>query len=296
LAPVATKGALQGFSPEFISFFRLAVAAMFFHALAGQGAKWLVADAWIWLAGVALGADFVLYNYGLQRTLANVAGLVINVGFAVWLLGERLTMQRLLGSAVTLGGVLHVTANGLRASDLTAAGPAFGNILVMAAGVSWSLFAVAQRRAHQGQELFHRLTPIFSVAALTTAPALLRPHAWVMSGGVTSTLMLGILTTLCTGLVYLTYARAQDLIDVSVLAILLCTIPVFAILFAAVLLDEPLSSRLLTGAVLVVSGIGIIAAEKGMVPEAPALLNDQSPSVATANGHRPRTANSQLDS
>src|SRR5206468_2154616 len=79
LTPAATKVALEGFSPELLGFLRLAIAAALFRVLAGNGARWFVSDVWIWTAGAGLGADFLLYNYGLQRTTANVAGLVINV-------------------------------------------------------------------------------------------------------------------------------------------------------------------------------------------------------------------------
>src|SRR5215467_4722304 len=94
--PVATKAALEGFTPEFLGFVRLAVAALLFRLLGRSGARWFVADVWIWLAGAGLGADFLLYNYGVQRTAANVTGLVINIellttiAFAVWILGEQL--------------------------------------------------------------------------------------------------------------------------------------------------------------------------------------------------------------
>ena len=147
LAPVATKVALQGFSPECIGCVRLAVAALLFRVLAGPGARLLVADFWIWLAGAALGADFIFYNYGLQRTSASVAGLVINVemvstiAFAIWLLGERITAHRVVRSIVTLGGVIVVTLDAPKLATLTSAERMIGNLLVMAAGVSWSLFA-----------------------------------------------------------------------------------------------------------------------------------------------------------
>src|SRR5579883_2057449 len=102
LTPVATKVALDGFSPEFLCFVRLILAAVIFRILAGRGARWFVPDKWTWLAGVGLGADFFLYNYGVQRTAASVAGLVINIEvlstivFAVWILGERLNARRVL--------------------------------------------------------------------------------------------------------------------------------------------------------------------------------------------------------
>ncbi len=90
--PVATKAALEGFTPEFLSFVRLAIAAVIFRVLAGRHVRWLIADPWVWLAGARLGADFVMYNYGIQNKPANVGGLRINigvvftVGFVTWIL------------------------------------------------------------------------------------------------------------------------------------------------------------------------------------------------------------------
>src|SRR5262249_10249631 len=77
---VATKGALAGFSPEVVGVVRLATAAAFFRILAGRGTRWLPGDRWSALAGVALGVDFLLYNYGVRLTSAALAGLLINFG------------------------------------------------------------------------------------------------------------------------------------------------------------------------------------------------------------------------
>jgi O-acetylserine/cysteine efflux transporter len=268
LTPVATKIALEGFSPEFIGVVRLAVAAVLFRLVAGREARWFVADPWIWLAGGGLAADFLLYNYGIERTAANVAGLVINIEvistivLAIYILGERLSARRVLGATITLVGVLIVTLDGLGLSDLTEVGRIFGNILVMLAGIAWSLFAVAQRRSQFRGNLFQLLTPIFSIAALMTAPALLRKEAWIVRGGVPATIMFIILTVFGTNAVYWIYARAQELIEVSVLSILLCTIPVFAVLFAYALLHEPLTWQLFIGGAIIIAGIAVIAAER----------------------------------
>lgn len=271
LTPVATKTALEGFSPEFLGFVRLALAAVLFRLVAGAGTQWFVADFWTWLAGAGLAADFVLYNYGVQRTAANVAGLVVNIEListivlAMYILGERLSSRRVLGGAITLAGVLIVTLDGLRLSDLTESDRTLGNILVMAAGVAWSLFAVAQRRSPLRGNLSQRLTPIFSVSALMTAPVLLRKEAWTVTGGVLPTVMFIILTVFGTNVVYWIYARAQELVEVSVLSILLCTIPVFAVLFAYALLHEVLTLQLFAGGAVIVAGIVVIATEHGLV-------------------------------
>jgi O-acetylserine/cysteine efflux transporter len=267
LTPVATKVALDGFSPELLGVLRLALAAILFRLMAGGRGRWFVADPWTWVAGIALALDFVLYNYGIQRTAANVAGLVVNIelistiAFAVWLLGERLTVHRVLGSVVTLGGVLVVTMEGMRMSDLIDARRMLGNILVMAAAVAWSLYAVAQRRIVYGGNLFERLTPIFSVAALTTLFTVLRREAWVVSRDIKPVLMFLVLALLGTNLVYWIYARAQELVDMTILSILLSTIPVFAVLFAYLILSEPVTGRLIIGGVIIVAGISVTAME-----------------------------------
>ena len=259
--PVATKIALEGFSPEFLGFVRLALAALLFRPLGGPKARWFVADPWIWLAGVGLGADFLLYNYGVRLTSANVSGLVINIEListivlAVWILGERLEGRRALGGAITLAGVLIVTLDGLRWTDLTESSRTVGNILVMLAGIAWSFYAVAQRRAQFRGNIFQLLTPIFTVAAITTAPVLIRKDAWIVTGGFLPTAMFIVLTVLGTNAVYWIYARAQELMDVSVISIVLCTIPVFTVAFAYAFLGERLTLQLFVGGAIIVAGI-----------------------------------------
>ncbi len=272
-----------GYSPEIISPIRLIAAATLFRALSGPGGRWFPRDRWSWIGGVGLGIDYILYNYGVRWTTAGAAGLVINVevvatiALAIWLLGERLTARRVVGSLITLAGVIGVATGGASLRDLVASEHVVGNLLVMLAGISWSIFAVAQRKVAHAQTLFRLLTPIFSVAALTTLPMLLIPGALSGPGGALPTTMLGILILLCTAAVYLIYARAQQLVDVSVLAIVLAAIPVFAVLFAWLLLDEPLTRRvILCGAVILV-GVLAIATEREPVR---AVRPDDAPMLA----------------
>jgi drug/metabolite transporter (DMT)-like permease len=274
LTPAATKIALQGFTPEFLGFLRLAVAAVLFWFLSGRKARWFTADPWIWTAGAGLGADFILYNYGVGRTAANVAGLVINIellstiAFAIWILGERLNMRRIIGGAVTLAGVLIVSLDHLDVSDVTRRDRVIGNVLVMLAGISWSLFAVAQRRTKFGATLFEKLTPIFSIAAVVTLPVMFRKGAWMVKGGLWPTVMFIVLGFFGTIVVYWIYARAQEMIDVSVLSILLCTIPVFAVFFAYLLLQESITLQLFLGGAIILAGIVLIATEQTASPQA----------------------------
>jgi drug/metabolite transporter (DMT)-like permease len=211
LAPVATKAALEGYSPEALAVIRLGVAGSLFRLLAGPGAPWLPRERWSLVAGLALGVDFLLYNYGLRHTTAAVAGLVVNIevistiALAHWLLGERLTPRRLCGAAVAVAGVIAVALDGTSLEGLMARGRLFGNGCVMLAAMTWSVYAVCQRRAtaRTGGGRFEILAPIFSVATLTMLPGLLAPAARVNPAGVLPTTMLAALTLLCTVGVYL---------------------------------------------------------------------------------------------
>ena len=76
------------------------------------------------------------------------------------------------------------------------------------------------------------------------------------------TLLLGVLVVLCTVAVYIVYARCQELVDVSALAVVLASIPIFAVAFAWFVLGEPLSGRIVAGGTAVLAGVLIIAAER----------------------------------
>jgi len=270
LAPVTTKGALAGFSPEVLSVVRLTAAALFFRMLSGP---WYFRDRQVWIAGVALGADFISYNYGVRLTTAGAAGLLINfemvatVLLAVWLLGEHLTRRRVLGCVITFAGVLFVALERVDLHGFARADRLLGNILVMLAALAWSIFAVAQKRVAPWRNLFQVLAPIFAIAALTTMPGLLRPGALDVHMNARSTGMLVALLALCTVLVYYVYAHCQRLVDLSVLAVVLCLIPVFAVAFASLLLGEAITRGVVTGGMLILAGILLIAVEAA--PRAP---------------------------
>ncbi len=282
-APIAVKMTLEGWPPEVISPLRLALAALIFRALAGKGGRFLPRDRWSWIGGVGLGADYILYNYGLRLTTAGAAGLVINVevvatiALAVWLLGEHLNRRRIAGALVTLAGVLYVATQGATLEGLFASDQVVGNGLVMLAAVAWSVFAVAQRKAPRHGNLFELLAPIFFVATLTAAPLLLLPSASHIPGGFVPTMMLGVLIFLNTAAVYFIYARCQEMVQLSVLAVVLSSIPIFAVFFAWLLLDEQLTWRIVIGGAGILAGVLIIATER--VPSK-AVTPDEAPILA----------------
>jgi drug/metabolite transporter (DMT)-like permease len=266
LAPVATKGALAGFSPEMIGVTRLGVAALVFRALGGRETRWVPRDGWSLLAGVALGVDFLCFNYGLRLTTAAVAGLLVNFGqvanvtLARLVLGEPLTARRLVGSALTVAGVVIVN---LRDAALDG-GSVAGNLLIMAAAVAWSTYAVAQRRSSRTGRgnVFQLMAPIFVIAALVSALALVAPDAWHNPGGGTPAVMLALLIGACTITPYFLYSRGQELLDVVVITIVLSSTPVFAVALSWLVLGESIGWHVLVGGAVILAGIVVVAVER----------------------------------
>jgi len=267
LAPVATKGALAGFSPELIGVTRLGAAALIFRMLAGRETGWVPRDGWSLLAGVALGIDFLCFNYGLRLTTAAVAGLLVNFGQVAnvtlaWLvLGEPLTARRLIGSALTVLGVVIVN---LKDVELDGAGSMTGNLLIMLASVAWSTYAVAQRRsARTGRgNVFQLMAPIFVIAALVSALALIVPDAWHNPGGRMPAVMLALLIAVCTIAPYFLYSRGQELLDVVVITIVLSSTPVFAVALSWLVLGEAIGWHVLVGGAVILAGIVVVALER----------------------------------
>ena len=266
LAPVATKASLGGFSPEVVSVIRLGAAALCFRVLGGRDTRWLPRDGWSLLAGVALGIDFLFFNSGLRLTTAAVAGLLVNFGqvanvtLARLVLGEPLTARRLLGSALTVAGVATVNTGGPDPGG--GGGTLTGNILVMLAAIAWSTYAVAQRRAPRTGNVFQLLAPIFHVAALVSAAALIAPDAWHNPAGRTPGAMLALLVGACTIAPYLLYSHGQELLDLVVMTVVLASTPVFAVVLAWLLLHEPIGWRMVAGGAVILAGIVVVALER----------------------------------
>jgi drug/metabolite transporter (DMT)-like permease len=265
LGPVATKAALDGYSPEIVGVVRLGAAALCFRALAGRGTRWLPDERWLVLAGVALGVDFLLFNYGIRLTTAARTGLLVNFGqvanilLARALLGEPLTPHRLVGAALTLAGVATVATIG---NDAHGDGSLAGKVLIMLASVAWATYAVAQRRAARRANVSQLLSPIFVLATLVSALGLVSPSAWHDPGGPGATAMLVTLVAVSTVAPYLLYSRGQELLDVVVLTIVLASTPVFAVVLSWLLLGEPITWRVIGGGAVILAGILVVAVER----------------------------------
>ena len=202
---------------------------------------------WLYLLGMALFEPciyFVLEGNGLRFTSAGQAGMItamlpLMVAIAAWFfIDERTSLRQWLGFAIAVAGVIGMTMAG--ESNLQAPRPLLGNILqflAMVSAVGYTLLAKQLIKRYSAISLtafqcFVGVIFFLPLAALSGRPSEI--------SGLTIALLfyLGLAITLGT---YGLYNYSLGHLRASVAAGYTNLLPVFALLFAVLLLGERLS-------------------------------------------------------
>jgi len=182
-----------------------------------------------WLVGAAYAATLVLFVTSTKLTTAanaiflqSSAPLWILV-LAPWLLAERFRARDLGFLAAAAAGLTALFA-GTAPASATAPDPATGNLLALAAGVSWALTVMGLRRlerAGEGEGL------AAAAAGNLLAFVAVLPWAWpIPAGRTTDWLVLGWLGVFQIGLAYLFLTRGLRGIPALEASLLLLVEPV----------------------------------------------------------------------
>ena len=249
---------LESMEPMLVSTLRMVVAAV---AVAGvvllrmaqRRLPWppLSRRQWLALAGCAalmVYLNQIFFTQGMARTAAANAALIISLNplvsslLAALLLGDRLTPQRVAGVALGFSGVAAVVLN---RPGMALGSGGLGDLLVFGSVLTWVLGGVMVQRLARG------LDPLFISAVLNVigtvlllAHMLLRPAALVYDpgriGALTVVLLVvsGLLATALGGIVW---NRALMVLGVARTALYAYWVPIFGVLFAVLLLGEPLT-------------------------------------------------------
>ena len=208
------------------------------------------------------------FFYGLQHITAGRGALVVAlnpvvVALLAWLLGqERLTPQKGLGIAVALAGCLTVIGNGDPLALLQGS-VGLGEWLILGCALSWACYTFI------GQRVTRTLSPLATTLHASLLGALflglaalfegnIAPLSW--SGRVWASL--GFLAIFGTAIAYTWFTAAVHRIGVARAAVFINLVPVFAVLQAAVILDERLGLAVLGGGLLVVLGVWLTTQQR----------------------------------
>jgi drug/metabolite transporter, DME family len=195
--------------------------------------------------GVAVGT---LTAIGSAPALTGVLGFLIN---------KELPSRRWLTATVitTIGIVFLTGAKGLAHFNIS------GVLLALGAGASYSLFAVASKRAlNSGISFTQVMYKIFGVGAIALAPFFFigKSHFLETTSGISLALWLGLVPT---AIAYTSYGFGLNKIKVATASTLILAEPATATLLAAVVLGESLNSYSWIGVVIVASGLIYLARE-----------------------------------
>lgn len=226
------------------------------------GSEWGTVSS-LAMTGIFLYA--LCFFYGLKHISAGRGALVVAltpvvVALAAWFLGqERMTPLKLAGIAIAMAGCLTVIGNG-NPLALLHGSVGIGEWLILGCVLCWTAYTFIGRHATK------TLSPIAATLWASLIGALLLGITALIQGGTdlvawspavwASVIFLALggtalaFTWFADGVKRLGAARASAFVNL---------VPVFAVLQAAILLDEHLGLSVLAGGLLVIAGVWLTA-------------------------------------
>lgn len=208
------------------------------------------------------------FFYGLQKIAAGHAALVVALNpvvvvIAAWLLGqERMNGRKALGSVIALAGCLTVIGNGDPLALLRGE-VGMGELLIVGCVLSWTAYTFISRRATQ------LISPLATTLHASLVGALLLGIAALIVAEIniaewslkvwTSLFYLAIFGT---AISYTWFSDAVRQMGAGHASVFINLVPVFAVLQAAVILDERLGLPVLFGGLLVIAGVWLTTPQK----------------------------------
>ena len=214
------------------------------------------------LAGTLFAAEFACIFLGLQYTSASRLTIFLYTSpfwvaacLPLFVHTERLRLQQWLGLACAFAAVVFVLSHGQTHGAL-----AWGDMLGLAAGAFWGLTTVSIRatgliRIAPEKLLFYQLA---SSAVLLPAMSGLRHEAWFWNLSAFAWASLLAQTAIGAFASYLVWMWMLGRYPATRISAFVFLTPLFALLFGALWLGEPVSSQLLAGLALVAAGIVLV--------------------------------------
>jgi drug/metabolite transporter, DME family len=252
-------------SPLVVGASRLLIGSLFLWAfhflLKAGGSKIKTADLILGGVGVAI---YQISFFSAVRSTGVAIGTLTAIGSAPaltgivgYLINREVPTRRWFAATLitTLGIVMLTGAKGFAHFNLT------GVLLALGAGASYSLFAVASKRAMNGGASFtEAMYKIFGLGAILLLPLFMigKNHFLVTGSGLLMVLWLGVIPT---GIAYIAYAYGLNQIRAASASTLILAEPATATILAALVLGESLNIYSWLGVVIVAAGLIYLSRE-----------------------------------
>ena len=207
-----------------------------------------------WLSALALFAYAAGFSFAYVSLTAASGALMLFVavqatmiGHGVWR-GERFRHLQIAGLVLALGGLVGLLLPGLSAPPLG------GCILMLGAGVAWGVYSL--RGKGSGDPLAATAGNFVRAVPLAVALSLLMLRQLTLDG---SGLWYAVLSgAIASGMGYAIWYKVLPSLKSTEAATLQLSVPVIAAVGGIVLLDEPVSLRLVIASIAILGGIALV--------------------------------------
>ena len=224
------------------------------------------------ITGVMIGINWILLFEAYNHTTVAVATLcyymepTIVVLLSPIIFHERLTGKKAACATISIIGMILVS--GVIGDGSAQSGNLRGVLLGLGAAVFYSAVVIMNKKI-PGIDPYQRTTVLLLAAGTVMLPYLLLTNGFSSGGfSLSSILLLLVLGIIHTGIAYAMYFGSMDGLNMQTIAVFSYIDPVSALLFSALLLQEPLSILNMIGAVLIIGSA--IVSETGRAGKEPA--------------------------
>ncbi|MBZ9611512.1 DMT family transporter [Rheinheimera maricola] len=215
-------------------------------AKAKEHGNWLSALAlFVYAAGFSFA--YIQLNTGIGALILFGAVQTSMIAFGLWR-GERFTPAQSLGLLLACSGLIGLLLPGLSAPPLT------GTLIMLAAGVAWGVYSLRGKGAGDPLQVtagnFGRTVPMALLLSV-----LLLNQVSLDSAGMFYALLSGAVTS---GMGYAIWYSALPLLKATTAATVQLSVPLLAALAGVLLLQEPLTLRLVLASLAILGGIALV--------------------------------------
>ncbi len=210
--------------------------------------------------GVSLGFQFTgtKLSSAANAALVTSASPVFILLFGALLLHERITSVRLSALLLASVGVLIVVDPG---AALYGGKAAIGNVLLLAAAITWGLYSVLIKRCSKEMNIIEASTFAFIGGWLFSLPLMLIEMKTASLGTVTLPILLGVLYLgiIATALAMYLWNKSLDILEAGLVSMLFFAQPVVGVALGAIILGDMLNTGFWVGAAMISLGLLIAA-------------------------------------
>lgn len=268
---IATKVALRDVSPVTVVWVRFAIGVVILGVAMLIRRQFAWPDAKEWGYFTLLGFLGITFHQWLQSTAlltaeaTTTAWIVATTPVFMALLGwlllrEKIKWPQVVGIALAGMGVLIVVTKGNLANVITSRFGTSGDYLVMVSAANWAIFSALSRPGLQRypatRMMFFVMFPgwLFTTLLLFGSSGLGEIGRLSLNGW----LGVGFLGIFCSGLAYIAWYDALQILPASQLGVFLYLEPVVAAVVAALVLSEPLTVSSLLGGGTILLGVWMV--------------------------------------